>query len=344
MILCQNKINIDYHNLTENNNPINLSQLSNQSVKNNIIEFYYPKSYEKMGRQLLISVLDYEELNPFSKVFSSEFENVYNLRKYISIKLSKEDPRFKNNNLIQNLIKNINFVKNFFSTIEKLSLKLEDKSNNILKSLRNKENKKCVEENIVFIKMRSLKESKSKRIKEDLLNHERSSNALSLQKTEEKPKLSLFQNSNKFNINRYKINYNLQDGNYFVKKNFINITNKKKDALSENLKIEHNKLPIVNNQFNNPQILVDDRLISSHIGVNNSFTSRIEVASNLNKDIIQPYNLKIMKRKNQIDSENTLFIKKLPKIKLNKKVLNNKKKKFALKKVNSLCKIKLNKI
>ena len=92
-----------------------------------------------MGRQLLVSVLDYEELNPFSKVFSSEFQNVFNLRKYISIKLSQEDPRFKNNNLIQNLIKNINFVKTFQSTFEKLSLKKEGKSNNSFSTFRNQE-------------------------------------------------------------------------------------------------------------------------------------------------------------------------------------------------------------
>ena len=104
LILSKNKINIDFNNLTDINQ-INLSQDINQINNCNIIEFYKPKNYEKMGRQLLISVLDYEELNPFSKVFSSEYHNVFNLRKYISIKLSQEDPRFKNNNLIQNLIK-----------------------------------------------------------------------------------------------------------------------------------------------------------------------------------------------------------------------------------------------
>ena len=138
-ILKQNKIEINFNNLSENSENFNLStDLINENDKN-VIEFYTPKSFEKMGRQLLISVLDYEELNPFSKVFSSEFKNVANARKFISTKLLNEDPRFKNKYQIQNLVKDINFVKDFIPLFEKFSQKNEAKLNNNANTLRGKE-------------------------------------------------------------------------------------------------------------------------------------------------------------------------------------------------------------
>lgn len=80
---------------------------------------FTPVEYEKMGFSLLIAILDYEELNPYSRVFKSEYSNLSNLRKFISNRILKEDDKYRNNVMNQNLNKDICAVKKFIPLFEK---------------------------------------------------------------------------------------------------------------------------------------------------------------------------------------------------------------------------------
>ena len=334
LILNQNKINIDLNNLDPNQ--LNLSKDTDKIVCNNNIEFYDPKSYEKMGRQLLVSVLDYEELNPFSKVFSSEFQNVFNLRKYISIKLSQEDPRFKNNNLIQNLIKNINFVKTFQSTFEKLSLKKEGKSNNSFSTFRNQENKLPLEGEIHLFKHLSGRESRQSKIKGN--TNSNLINPLATQKNEEKTKTGGSLLNRNICINDDNFDYIIKQDNYYIKKNHVNLQLKKSDNNTENLKVEQNRLPILKN-INDQQILKNRRLISANKfkSGNNSFSSNKELGINFNYDnLVLSINQKTKESKKQNNEKVGFSFKNLPNINIKKKFENSKNNKEEINKMNSL--------
>jgi cytosolic carboxypeptidase protein 5 len=93
-------------------NRLRYKQVSNSNL-------FTPVEYEKMGFSLLIAILDYEELNPYSRVFKSEYSHVSNVRKFISNKILKEDDKYRNNVLNQNLNKDICAVKKFVPLFEK---------------------------------------------------------------------------------------------------------------------------------------------------------------------------------------------------------------------------------
>ena len=82
--------------------------------------FYTPISYEKQGIAVLISVLDYEGLNPFSRIKNSEYKEVKNLRNLIEQNILCNNERYKSSLYYQNMykkflrIRRLNpFMKNF---------------------------------------------------------------------------------------------------------------------------------------------------------------------------------------------------------------------------------------
>jgi len=327
IILGQNKIHFELTNLTENNNnQINLSQdLIDPTNHQNSLEFYHPKIYEKMGRELLISVLDYEELNPFSKVFSSEFQNVYNIRKFISIKLSQDDSRFKNNNLIQNLIKDINYVKTFTSLYEKFSQKLETKSIIISNTMRNKDIKKPLEDVNMVMKNSTKRETISKTLNKDNLTPEKNKSSILL-KTDDKDKNKML--SNQKQISRKEENIDAiisKDDNCFVKKNYINLTLPKKNNV-DNYRLEKQKLPFVKPQIiNQSMVPYNYPKAKSNNCLSKSFLKPNEMNIEAN---IQYFHIKspliINTEKN--NENKMLSLKDLPSIQTNSRQLNNPKK------------------
>ncbi len=71
----------NYHNREKQNNFENLfyeNRLENFDFlcASDEESFYTPIAYQKMGVSLLISILDYEGLNPFSRLYNSEFKEV----------------------------------------------------------------------------------------------------------------------------------------------------------------------------------------------------------------------------------------------------------------------------
>jgi hypothetical protein len=82
-------------------------------------QFLTPFCYEKMGIALLISLLDYEEINPFSRISNTEYCSIENLRKSLSLKLISEEDRFKHNLLFLNMAKDITRYKRQHSINEK---------------------------------------------------------------------------------------------------------------------------------------------------------------------------------------------------------------------------------
>lgn len=98
-------------------------------------EFYTPIAYEKMGISLLISVLDYEGLNPFSRISNSIYRDIFGVREAVSGLILNTYDKFKGNIMCTNLHKNINSLKKFTSIYEKLHNKYEaimDKNNALL--------------------------------------------------------------------------------------------------------------------------------------------------------------------------------------------------------------------
>ena len=86
--------------------------------------FYTPIAYEKMGVALLISVLDYEGLNPFSKIKKSEHKEVKVLRSATAQHIYNTNERYKNSLYYQNMYKNISTQKSFKSFYEKFFEKI----------------------------------------------------------------------------------------------------------------------------------------------------------------------------------------------------------------------------
>ncbi len=327
IILGQNKIHLDLTDLTENNNnQINLSQdLVDATNHQNNLEFYHPKIYEKMGRELLISVLDYEELNPFSKVFSSEFQNVYNVRKFISLKLSQDDARFKNNNLIQNLIKDINYVKTFTSLYEKFSQKLETKLIISSNTMRNKDIKKPLEDVNLVLKNSTKRETLSKALNKDNLTPDRNKSSI-LMKTDDKDKNKMLSNQKQNSRKEENINAIIsKDDNCFVKKNYINLTLPKKNNV-DNYRLEKQKLPFVKPQIiNQSMVPYNYPKAKSNNCLSKSFLKPNELNIEPN---IQYYPIKnpliINTEKN--NENKMLSLKDLPCIQTNSRQLNNPKK------------------
>ena len=81
---------------------------------------YTIKMYEKMGIDILITLLDYEELNPFSRLFINE-NSLDEMRKTTATKLLEEN-QFKSNINIQ-ITKDMRQLKKFPSILDKLKRK-----------------------------------------------------------------------------------------------------------------------------------------------------------------------------------------------------------------------------
>ena len=78
--------------------------------------------FDRHAESLMVSILDYEELNPFSLIFNSEYRTVHELRKTIALKLLQEEDRFKNNVLLRDLAKEISYQKKFVPLYEKFMI------------------------------------------------------------------------------------------------------------------------------------------------------------------------------------------------------------------------------
>ena len=85
-------------------------------------KLYTPEIYDRHGIGLLISILDYEELNPYSLVFNGPFKTVCEMRKFIANKLLQDEDRFRNNVLLKDLAKEITFQKKFTPLYEKFMI------------------------------------------------------------------------------------------------------------------------------------------------------------------------------------------------------------------------------
>jgi hypothetical protein len=82
-------------------------------------KYYTPVSYEKMGISLLIAILDYEKLNPFSRLGNTEYKCLENLRSVTGKYLFKNDEKFKLTPNIKIIYKNIKNQKGVISLQEK---------------------------------------------------------------------------------------------------------------------------------------------------------------------------------------------------------------------------------
>ena len=85
---------------------------------------YTPIAYEKMGVSLLISILDYEKLNPFSRLGSSDYKSIENLRMSVADHLFNSEEKYKSSAYCQNYVKNLDSVKKFESLNEMIIHKL----------------------------------------------------------------------------------------------------------------------------------------------------------------------------------------------------------------------------
>jgi len=83
-----------------------------EDSQNNIL-FYTPFSYEKMGIAILISILDYEGKNPFTKICNTNYKNLKSIRSAVAMKLVKEDDKYKGNLYFQSIAKDIDNFKKF---------------------------------------------------------------------------------------------------------------------------------------------------------------------------------------------------------------------------------------
>lgn len=79
-----------------------------------------------MGVSLLIAVLDYEKLNPFSRVGNSDYQTIENLRMSVATQLLNSEEKYKTSSQCQSYLKNLNAVKKFESLGEKIIEKLSN--------------------------------------------------------------------------------------------------------------------------------------------------------------------------------------------------------------------------
>jgi len=121
----------------------NFTEVTNKPFPKNYGEdnkVYIPEVYDRHGIGLLVSILDYEELNPHSRIFNGPFKTVCEMRKYIANKLIQDESRFNNNVLLKDLAKEINYQKKFTPLYEKFminkavrynsKISLQDRRNN----------------------------------------------------------------------------------------------------------------------------------------------------------------------------------------------------------------------
>lgn len=109
-------------------------------------KFHTPIAYEKMGVSLLIAILDYEELNPFSRIGNTDYKSVENLRLSIANNLINSEEKFRSSSSCNNFIKNLNYMKKFKSIKEEITEKILQKDK-ILKRVKSEERLKNVDPN-----------------------------------------------------------------------------------------------------------------------------------------------------------------------------------------------------
>ncbi len=131
-IVCNDQKLLEFRNILEDISlSLDILDLDSKSKLNYIYEesldkdldldMLSPKSYEKMGIALVISIMDYEGINPYSRLFTSEFQSLFNLRSHVSNKLLNEDDKYKRSLANHSFNKDINSFKKTLSIFEKLS-------------------------------------------------------------------------------------------------------------------------------------------------------------------------------------------------------------------------------
>ncbi len=175
-----------YENRFENKNEIsNFPCLPDE-------EFYHtPVAYHKMGASLLIAILDYEGLNPFSRIFNSQYNSVEGVRENLCNIIINKSEKFRGNLLFSNLSKNIDNFKKFNSLYEKYMTK------NVRSNCRG----------LVF----------KRKFKNQPPSSDCKNNSITISP------LVNTQNNSTFNCN-------LQNNNTFIERNKISKTNKKFDS------------------------------------------------------------------------------------------------------------------
>ena len=132
-ILLNNKINATKYEVFNKSFPQSYGE-------NNKI--YTPEIYDRHGIGILISILDYEELNPYSVIFNGPFKTVCELRKFVANKLIQDEDRFKNNILLKDLAKEISFQKKFTPLYERFMINKSVRYNSKISLQDRRANKK----------------------------------------------------------------------------------------------------------------------------------------------------------------------------------------------------------
>lgn len=96
-------------------------------------KFYTPVAYEKMGISLLIAILDYEKLNPFSRIGNSDYKTLEKLRISVARNIISFEERYKTSAYCNVYLKNLNLVKKFESLNEKIIDQLINQNQKISK-------------------------------------------------------------------------------------------------------------------------------------------------------------------------------------------------------------------
>lgn len=145
--MYKNYSRLSYDNKEKHNtkNPNNFENLfyENRLEKYNFLcasdedSFHTPISYQKMGVSLLTAILDYEGLNPFSRLYNSEFKDVKGVRENVSKNIYLKEDKYRGNLMISNLNKNIEAFKKFKSLFEKFIAKNEKNKTQRLASKSN---------------------------------------------------------------------------------------------------------------------------------------------------------------------------------------------------------------
>ncbi len=56
---------------------------------------YTPESYMMLGKSLLISIIDLFHINPYTRIATSDFKSINNLRKFTAQRVYNEVERFR---------------------------------------------------------------------------------------------------------------------------------------------------------------------------------------------------------------------------------------------------------
>ena len=124
-------------------------EFNKDNSENEQSQIYLIKDFEQSGRDLLMSILDYEELTLSDNLLRSDYQTMEKCRKYIAQNVKFNEERFRFDFSLKNIVDNIENLRKWMTVKQIKEIRDKYELTRKMSMLKNNKNKKKVENSLI---------------------------------------------------------------------------------------------------------------------------------------------------------------------------------------------------